>query len=103
MSVEAISLGILSTWGLSALLYYWSGFDWLRNLAGMYMVDEHDRPITFWGKQLNCFWCIAMWVCIPVAVLVCVAPRILLPTAFWSATMLLSKGGRIIWQEMIKE
>lgn len=100
MSVERLVLGVLATWTLSALLYYWSGFEWLRVRAGIDMVDEFDQPITFWGRQLHCFWCVVLWVSVPVAAVVYFAPLVLTPLAFAGGAMLLSKGGRVIWREM---
>ena len=100
MTVSSLILGSLATWGLSALLYYWDGFNWLRTRAGVDMVDETGRPITFWGRQLHCFWCIAVWVSIPVSVLILTAPLLLYPPAFVGATIFLGQGGRIIWRAM---
>jgi len=100
MSVEGIILGTLATFGLSALLYYWDGFEWLRTRAGVDMVDEYGRPVTFWGRQLHCFWCISIWVSIPISVLVCTAPLSLCPLAYVGGTILLAQGGRIIWRAM---
>lgn len=100
MSVEQLVVGILTTWCVSALLYYWSGFDWLRCRAGVYQTDERGCPISFCGRLLHCFWCVALVVSIPVAVLVCVAPLALLPFAYAGGAMLLSHGGRVIWRSM---
>ena len=100
MSVEVILLGVLSTWCLSCLLYYWSGLEWLRDRAGVYFVDDDGDSITFAGRQLQCFWCVAVWVGIPVVVLAYLAPAALYYPAFVGGTILLAKGGRIIWRSM---
>jgi len=100
MSVECILLGTLATFGLSSLLYYWSGFDWLRQRCGVYYVDERDVSVTFWGRQLQCFWCVVVWVSVPISVLTYLAPLLLLPLAYTGGAILLAKGGRIIWRSM---
>jgi len=100
MSVEQIIVGILATWCVSALLYYWNGFEWLRCRVGVYEVDEHDCPISFCGRLLHCFWCVALAVSVPIAVLAYTAPLLLLPFAYAGGAMLLSKGGRVIWRGM---
>jgi len=100
VSVERIAVGILATWCLSALLYYWNGFDWLRCRAGVYEVDELDCPLSFCGRLLHCFWCVALVVSVPVWALAYFIPWALYPLACAGGAMLLSKGGRIIWAVM---
>ena len=100
MNANSIVLGILSTWCLSSLLYYWQGFQGLREEAGVYWLNEHGEPDTFWGRQLHCFWCVALWTSVPISLLAYFAPVLLYPLAFAGGTMLLSKGGRIIWRSM---
>lgn len=97
---DRILLGVLATFGLSALLYYWSGFEWLRERAGVYFIDEHGDSITFIGRQLQCFWCVTVWVSIPISLLAHFAPTALYPLAFSGGAILLGKGGRIIWRSM---
>jgi hypothetical protein len=54
-------LGILSVWRITHLLYGedgpWDIFVRLRKLAGR----------SFWGKLLDCFYCLSLWISVPFA------------------------------------
>jgi hypothetical protein len=95
-----LTLAVLATWGLSALLYYWKGFAWLHRWAKTDVVDKNGQSVTFVGRQLQCFWCITVWVSVPMTILALFQPWFLYPFALTGASILLSKGGRIIWQAM---
>lgn len=95
MNMSIIALAILATWGLSALIYFWKGLEWLHKLAGGY-----DDPPSWLGRQLNCFWCVSVIVSFPVSLLAYFAPWALYPPALTGASILLAKGGRIIWANM---
>lgn len=98
MTVVQLLVAILATWGISALLYYAHGpgdmflklRDWLQAHGPAFVAD-----------QLECFWCTALWVSIPVSVLAWVCLPLLLPLALFGASILLGGGGRLIWREMI--
>ena len=98
--MREIVLGVLATWGLSALLFYWKGLEALHRWAKTDVVDEQGRSVTWIGRQLQCFWCIAVWASVPVSVLARFVPVALYPLAFAGGAMLLSKGGRIVWAVM---
>jgi len=53
---------ILATWRLTALFVYDDVLQWLRERARVHLLDENDRPRTFWGKVLGCFWCTSLLV-----------------------------------------
>jgi hypothetical protein len=82
-------VGALATWCVAAFLYYHKAFQWLRDRAQVYALREDGQPITWLGRQLACFWCVAFWVGL-----------ILWPLALTGAAMLLAGGGRIIWRAM---
>jgi len=91
-------VGALATWCVSAFLYCHKAFQWLRDRAGTYALRDDGQPITWLGRQLACFWCIAFWVGLilwPLALLYWWA---LVPLALCGAAMLLSGGGRTIWR-----
>lgn len=102
MTLTDLLLGTLAAWGASALLYDWRGLAWLHRIAKTDVVDERDQSVTFVGRQLQCFWCIAVWVSLPITALAYLAPWALYPLAITAATLLLSKGGRIIWANMME-
>ncbi|MDO8636358.1 MAG: DUF1360 domain-containing protein [Dehalococcoidia bacterium] len=56
-------LGILGVWRVVHLLYAedgpWDLFVRLRQLAGE----------SFWGKLLDCFYCLSIWIAVPFALL----------------------------------
>jgi hypothetical protein len=63
MRFYLLVLGILSVWRITYLLYGedgpWDVFVRLRNLAGQ----------GFWGKLLDCFYCLSVWIAAPFAFL----------------------------------
>lgn len=97
MTVVQLAVAILAMWGISALLYYAHGpgnvFLKLRDRL------QADGP-AFVADQLECFWCTALWVSIPVSILAWFCWPVLLPPALFGAATLLAQGGRIIWREM---
>ncbi len=54
-------LGILAVWRISHLLHAedgpWDLLVWLRRRAGE----------GFWGKLLDCFYCLSVWIALPFA------------------------------------
>lgn len=104
VTIETLIIAILATWRISSMIYYeygpWDIFLKIREAAGVQFTDETGRPLSFWGKQLKCFWCITFYVAFivwPVTVYVSWA---LVPFALSGGALLLSQSGRIIWHEM---
>lgn len=104
MEPTTLIVAILATWRITALLYYdygpWDVFLKLRERAGVWIVDENGKPVTFWGKLFTCFWCLSLWVGLCVTPLALWCWWILLPFALSGAAVLLSGGGRVIWRTM---
>lgn len=108
MNVISLIVGILSTWYISTMLYAWKGFDGLRDIAGVYGPyesvsgsepgAERLKPLTFAGRLLSCYWCIASLVGAVLALVALVEWRVLTPFAFAGGAMLLSHGGRTVWR-----
>ena len=107
MEIESLIIGILATWRISSMLYYeygpWDLFLKLREAAGVDFTDEDGKPVSFWGKQFKCFWCITFLVGLvawPVAIFV---PWLLVPFALSAGALLLSQSGRLIWRKMSED
>ena len=72
--IELLALSVLlglAVWRVASLLHTEDAFEWLRKRIGI----EHDEdgfpiiyPDTFWGRQFQCFWCLANWASIPVCI-----------------------------------
>lgn len=88
----------LATWRISASLYYGKEFSWLRYRLTA-ETDTDDVPLKFWGRQIECFWCVSFWVALPVTAVAFVWWPVLVPFALSGAAVLLSGGGRTIWRE----
>lgn len=50
-------LASLITWRLTAWLVYENATQGLRDSLGVYALGEDNRPSTFAGRVLSCFWC----------------------------------------------
>jgi hypothetical protein len=63
MSIMSVIVGTLAVWRATHLLHAedgpWGIFARLRRLAGS----------GFWGQLLDCFYCLSLWMSIPVAAL----------------------------------
>lgn len=96
LSILDLSLAILATWRISALLCYDYMFEWLRQKANIDFVDEDGRPITKMGRILSCFWCTSFWVGILVAVLLALGLHwVLLPLAISGGAILMQHWTRL--------
>lgn len=94
-----IIIAILATWRISAALFYEYTFATVRDRAGVHYLGSDGRPITFWGKQLSCFWCVTTWVGSVVGIIAMTpAWPILVPFAISGGAVLLSGGGRTVWR-----
>ena len=77
-------LGILSVWRVTHLLHAedgpWESVVWFRRLAGD----------GFWGKLLDCFYCLSVWIAAPFAIFLGRQPgeRLLLWTALSAGAIL---------------
>lgn len=96
-SLEWFVLVALATWRVAALFYYdrgpWDVFERLRYKAGVY---AEFKP--FWGKQLDCFWCVSLWAGLVCGIAGFLWWPLLLPFALSGAAVLLSYGGRVLWK-----
>jgi len=110
-------VGALSTWRISAILYYEAGpfdlfkhirkFFWRHSLPelipALELTDEHSYKhnyiAEFIYEQLSCFWCVSIWVSI-IVTLIAVSNfwLALIPFALSGASILISGGGRTIWR-----
>ena len=63
MDVYRFVLGVLAVWRVTHLLYAedgpWDTIVRVRRLAGA----------GFWGRLLDCFYCLSLWIAAPLAVL----------------------------------
>jgi hypothetical protein len=85
-------IAALATWRIAAWLWYEHGADRMRGW------------LSRWGwaaRQVSCFWCVSLWVSLPVLLIAWLWPWALLPFALSGAAVLLSGGGRVIWREMV--
>ncbi|MBV8227389.1 MAG: hypothetical protein JO232_19610 [Verrucomicrobia bacterium] len=87
MKLYRLVLGLLTVWRITHLLQAEDGpgdaVVWLRRLAGN----------GFWGKLLDCFYCLSLWVAAPLA--------LLLGRGCWERTLLwfsLSAGASLLEQ-----
>ena len=92
--------GALATWSAASYLYYHKAFQWLREWAQVYALREDGQPVTWLGRQLSCFWCVAFWVGLAFAPLALRCWQVLTPLALAGAAMLLAGGGRTVWRAM---
>ena len=83
-SYYSFMLGALSVWRITHLLHAedgpWEVVVWLRRLAGD----------GFWGKLLDCFYCLSVWIAAPFAISLGRNPgeRVLLWTALSAGAIL---------------
>ena len=107
MPLESLLVGILAVWRISCMVYYEHGpfdiFRKLREAAGVEFTDEDGKPLSFWGKQLKCFWCITFWVALAVWPVAVWASWLLIPFALSGGALLFSQAGRLIWRKMAED
>ena len=96
--MASLVVAALACWRLSVAVWMGDAFAGLRTRVG-----AHEYPaVTFWGKQLSCFWCVSLWVSVPDVLVWWAWWPALLPLAFSGAAMLLSGAGRILYREMVE-
>ena len=102
LAVAALAAA-LATWRLTVMLWYELGpfdvFLRLRTWVGAYEMP----PERVLGKLFACFWCLSVWVGLGVALVAWLWWYALIPFALSGAAILLSGGGRVIWEEMNNE
>ena len=80
-------LGVLCVWRITHLLQAedgpWDAFVRLRRVAGT----------GFWGRLLDCFYCLSLWISVPFAVVLgtTIAERILLWPALSAGAIVLER------------
>jgi hypothetical protein len=102
MDLYRLTVGILAVWRVTHLFYAedgpWEVFARIRRLAGS----------GFWGKLLDCFYCLSLWVAFPFAVILGDGwkDRLLLWPALSGAAILLERltgsrggGGAAVYYE----
>jgi len=99
LSIKLI-VAALATWRLTTMLWYEYGpfdvFLKIRTWAG-----AHEQPPqTFQAKLLSCYWCLSFWVGLGCALVMWLWWYALIPFALSAAAILLSGGGRVIFEEM---
>ena len=107
--VERLVVAALATFRVALSIYYARGIlAWVHNLAWADQEerDEKGEPTTrvgrlrdWFGAQLECFWCVATWVSIPMAV-IAFTPLwwVLVPSAFSCVAVLIyTKYGEKYW------
>ena len=96
MEVRLI-VGALAAWRLALMLTREDGpfdvFERIRRVSGVYYTDECGRPLTTFGRLLNCLWCTSMWT----GTLTCVVVftsiwPVLVPFAFSAVAVLIDTG-----------
>jgi len=90
----------LATWRLTTMLWYEFGpFDIFLRLRTA--VGAHEQPPrSFLGKLFACYWCLSFWVGLGCALVAWLWWYALIPFALSAAAILLSGGGRVIYEEM---
>ncbi len=91
-------VAVLATWRISAALYYGKEFEPLRDRL-TFALDDDDVPLSWWGRQISCFWCVSFLVALVVWPVALWASWVLWPFAVSGAVVLLSWGGRTVWRE----
>jgi hypothetical protein len=86
-----------------AALALWRASAWLWREDGATRTRAWLCRWTFWAGKVSCFWCVTLWLSLPVALVWWLWWPLLLPLALSGAAILLSGGGRIIWTEMRDE
>ena len=87
----SLVVAALALWRVSAWLWYEHGAERLRGWLCKW---------PFMARQVSCFWCVSLWLSVPIALIWWLCWPVLLPLALSGAAILLSHGGRILWTEM---
>ena len=89
----------LATWRLSSLLHTEDAFEFLRKWIGIEN-DEEGYPAvwpdTFWGNIFHCFWCLTLFVSVPLSILAVLAAEVY---AVWLLPIWLAYSAIAIWLE----
>lgn len=89
-------VAILAAFRITAFIVYERWAEPLRARAGVDFVDEFGVPISFWGKVLDCFWCVSLFAgLLTVGVAYTPAWWLLLPLACSAGTVLMNHVARI--------
>ena len=93
--------GLLSL--IVAALALWRVSSWLYFEHGAQGIREWLCRSAFWSMQVCCFWCVTLWLSVPVALVAWLWWPALVPLALSGAVILLSHGGRMIYTEMKRD
>jgi len=97
MTLLEVTIGILATWRITALLVYDYSFEWLRQLVKVDFTDESGKPITRLGRIFGCFWCMSLHVGLWVAAAMALGARwLLLPFALSGSAIIFNHWTRIV-------
>jgi hypothetical protein len=92
MADFSLLVAALALWRVSAWLWYEHGAQGVRAWLCRW---------RWAGCQVSCFWCVTVWMSIPVALAWWLWWPVLVPLALSGAAILLSGGGRVIWREIV--
>lgn len=90
------TVAILAAFRITTFFVYERWTEKLRAKAGVDFRDDLGVPITFWGKVLDCFWCVSL-VSGTLAIGISYTPVwwLLLPLACSASAILLNHMARI--------
>ena len=63
MCIEKVAVGILAVWRLTHLLHAEDG------PRDLFFQLRRAVATGFWGQVLGCFYCLSLWVALPIALL----------------------------------
>ena len=62
----------VATWRLSSLFVHEDGpgdvFRKIRDVFGVYILGDDDRPVSQLGRLLACVWCLSVWIALVMTV-----------------------------------
>lgn len=96
MTPFRLIVAILASFRLTTFIVYERWLEPLRMRAGVDFTDEFGVPLSFWGKILDCFWCVSLFAgSLVVGVAYTPVWWLLLPLAVSAGAILLNHLARI--------